>query len=66
MGERLDRVHVEIAEALSQLETLFSPDMELTFLARCKTSPDRHVLVTKSSLAEIREAIDALARATEN
>jgi hypothetical protein len=45
-----------------KLEEGFTDEVELTFLARHKTNPDAHLLVTTSRVDDIRRALDDLTR----
>ncbi len=56
------RLHAQISAHLAEIEGLFKPGlMELTFLARNKSNPNGHVLLTsEQDTRQIAKAIEQL------
>ena len=50
----------EVSAALSKLETIFVPGMQVGFFAIHPTLDTAHVLISNASYDEIREAIDLI------
>jgi hypothetical protein len=55
---KLQLVRRVVTDALRGLELLFERDMELTFIARHPTDPTVCVVVTRSSVEDLRAVLD--------
>lgn len=56
----------EISAALTELEQLFKPEMELTFIARHPTNPGANIIVTNDSFEKILACIELVAAQVED
>ncbi len=60
MNEKVQSVGELVSAVLEDLEELFTPDVKITFLARNTCLETGHMLISKCSFDEIREALEEL------
>lgn len=51
-------VRTRIVNALVRLERLFTPGMQLTFIALHPNDPEMHLIVTSSTKADLQNVLD--------